>query len=64
MAASWDKISLSTYEKWRFSAVNASAVKKMVTISLKELCRYTAGTPTTRNMREGQQVINYVWRNS
>ena len=31
----------------------------MLTISLEELCRYTVGTPTTRNMREGQQVINY-----
>ena len=29
----------------------------MLTISL-ELCRYTAGTHTTRNMRQGQQVIN------
>ena len=29
----------------------------MLIISL-ELCRYTAATPTTRNMREGQQVIN------
>ena len=27
-------------------------------ISLEELCKYTAATPTTRNMREGQQVIN------
>ena len=30
----------------------------MLTISLEELCRYTAATPTTRNMREGQPVIN------
>ena len=30
----------------------------MLTISLEELCRYTAATPTTRNVREGQQVIN------
>ena len=35
MAASWDKISLSTYEKSRFSEINASAVKKMLTISLE-----------------------------
>ena len=49
-----EKISLSTYEISRFSAINASAVKKMLTISLEELCRYTA----TRNIREGLQVIN------
>ena len=30
----------------------------MLTISLEELCRYAAATPTTRNMCEGQQVIN------
>ena len=30
----------------------------MLMISLEELCRYTAATPTMRNMREGQQVIN------
>ena len=30
----------------------------MLTISLEELCRYTAATPTTRNMREGQEIIN------
>ena len=30
----------------------------MLTISLEELCRYTAATPTSRNMCEGQQVIN------
>ena len=58
MAASWDKISLSTYEISRFSAINANAVKKMLTISVEELCRYTAATPTTRNIREGHQVIN------
>ena len=59
MAAPWDKISLSTYEKSRFSAINASAVKQcMLIISLEELCRYTAATRTTRNMRQGQQVIN------
>ena len=30
----------------------------MLTISLDELCRYTAATPTTRNAREVQRVIN------
>ena len=30
----------------------------MLTISLEELCRYTAATRTTRNMGEGQQAIN------
>ena len=30
----------------------------MLTVSLEELRRYAAATPTTRNMREGQQVIN------
>ena len=30
----------------------------MLTISLEELCRYDAATPTTRNMREGQEIIN------
>ena len=32
----------------------------MLTISLEELCRYTAAIPTTRNMRGGQQVMNSV----
>ena len=31
---------------------------KMLKISLEELCRYTAATPATRNMREGQEIIN------
>ena len=32
----------------------------MLTISLEKLRRYTAATPTTRNMREGQEIINSV----
>ena len=30
----------------------------MLTILLKELCIYIAATPTTRNIREGQEIIN------
>lgn len=30
----------------------------MLTVSLASLCKYTSATPSTRNMREGQEVIN------
>lgn len=32
--------------------------KKIVTVSLGEICRYTKASVDTRNMVEGQQVIN------